>query len=144
MTHVTCRLTAKNRDQLRNPTLANRVRATFTFFSTETVPRQFSVADGGRQSGPTTQSVLIPLTLSVRTGARRVISPLGGRFSSNVGDGSTVASTVQLWSPGCSLRPESMPYRRHTGSHVDASCFWNVSVHSLHPSSIRCLLNRFG
>jgi len=29
MTHVTCRLTAKNRDQLRNPTLGSRVRATF-------------------------------------------------------------------------------------------------------------------
>jgi len=29
MTHVTCRLTAKNRDQLRNPTLGNRVLATF-------------------------------------------------------------------------------------------------------------------
>ena len=33
MTHVTCRLTAKNRDQLRNPTLGNRVWATFTFFN---------------------------------------------------------------------------------------------------------------
>ena len=32
MTHVTCRLTAKNRDQLRNPTLGNRVWATFTFY----------------------------------------------------------------------------------------------------------------
>jgi len=32
MTHVTCRLTANNRDQLRNPTLGNRTRATFTFF----------------------------------------------------------------------------------------------------------------
>ena len=30
--HVTCRLTAKNRDQLRNPTLGNRVWATSTFF----------------------------------------------------------------------------------------------------------------
>ena len=29
---VTCRLTAKNRDQLRNPTLGNRVWATFTFY----------------------------------------------------------------------------------------------------------------
>ena len=29
MTHVTCRLTAKNRDKLRNPTLGNRVWATF-------------------------------------------------------------------------------------------------------------------
>jgi len=27
MTHVTCRLTAKNRKQLRNPTLGNRVWA---------------------------------------------------------------------------------------------------------------------
>jgi len=35
MTDVTCRLTAKNRDQLRNPTLGNRVRATFTFFTSE-------------------------------------------------------------------------------------------------------------
>ena len=31
MTHVTCRLTAKNRDQLRNSTLGNRVWATITF-----------------------------------------------------------------------------------------------------------------
>jgi len=31
MTHVTCRLTAKNRDQLRNPTLGNRVWATFYY-----------------------------------------------------------------------------------------------------------------
>ena len=31
MTHVTCRLTAKSRDQLRNATLGNRVWATFTF-----------------------------------------------------------------------------------------------------------------
>ena len=29
MTHVACRLTAKNRDQLWNPTLGNRVWATF-------------------------------------------------------------------------------------------------------------------
>jgi len=33
MTHVTCRLTAKNRDQLRNPTLGNRIWATFTFYT---------------------------------------------------------------------------------------------------------------
>ena len=31
MTHVTCRLATKNRDQLRNPTLGNLVRAIFTF-----------------------------------------------------------------------------------------------------------------
>jgi len=32
MTHVTCRLTAKNWDQLWNPTLGNRVWAAFTFY----------------------------------------------------------------------------------------------------------------
>jgi len=31
MTHITCRLTSNNRDQLRNPTLGNRVSATFRF-----------------------------------------------------------------------------------------------------------------
>ena len=31
MTHVTCRLTAKNRDQLRNTTRGNQVWATFSF-----------------------------------------------------------------------------------------------------------------
>jgi len=30
---VTCRLTAKNRDQLRSHTVSNRVWATFTFFT---------------------------------------------------------------------------------------------------------------
>ena len=33
MPHVTCRLTVKNWDQLRNPMLGNRVWATFTFFT---------------------------------------------------------------------------------------------------------------
>jgi len=32
MTHVTCRLTVKNRDQLQKPTLGNRVWATFLHF----------------------------------------------------------------------------------------------------------------
>jgi len=32
MIHITCRLTAKNWDHLRNPTLGNRVWATFTFY----------------------------------------------------------------------------------------------------------------
>ena len=35
MTHVTCRLTVKNRDQLRNPTLGNRVWAIFDVLALE-------------------------------------------------------------------------------------------------------------
>jgi len=41
MSHVTCRLTAKNRDQLRKPTLGNRVWATFIFFT----PRSLQSSD---------------------------------------------------------------------------------------------------
>jgi len=41
MTHVTCRLTAKNRDQLRNPTLGNRVWATFTFYLLDVLDDDF-------------------------------------------------------------------------------------------------------
>jgi len=35
MTHVTCRLTVKNLNQLRNPALGSRIWATFTFFTVE-------------------------------------------------------------------------------------------------------------
>ena len=35
MTHVTCTLTATNRDQLRNPTLSNLVWATVPFLNVE-------------------------------------------------------------------------------------------------------------
>jgi len=34
VTHITCRLTAKNQDQLRNLTLGNRIRATVTMRKT--------------------------------------------------------------------------------------------------------------
>jgi len=44
MTHVTCRLTAKNRDQLRNPTLCNRVWATFFLFSLLSLRRTLAMA----------------------------------------------------------------------------------------------------
>ena len=41
MIHVTCRLTAKYRDQLRNPTLGNRIWATFTFLKSAGVKGDF-------------------------------------------------------------------------------------------------------
>ena len=40
MTHIACRLTVKNWDQLRNPTLGNRVWAIFTFYSKKKPPAQ--------------------------------------------------------------------------------------------------------
>jgi len=41
MTHITFRLTAKNRDQLQNPTFGNRVWATFTFLPEDFVGAKF-------------------------------------------------------------------------------------------------------
>jgi len=43
MTYVTCRLTAKDRNQLRNPTLGNRVWTTFTFLRRWTARRDVLV-----------------------------------------------------------------------------------------------------
>jgi len=53
MTHVTCRLTAKNRDQLRNPTLGNRVRVTFTFtfFTVQDLSQLGKLWDAGDATG---------------------------------------------------------------------------------------------
>ena len=45
MTHVTCRLTAKNRDQFRNPTLGSRVWATFTFADDSSENENIAVKD---------------------------------------------------------------------------------------------------
>jgi len=47
MTHVTFRLTAKNRDQLRNPTLGNRVWATFYLYLLVTLALQGTVLNHG-------------------------------------------------------------------------------------------------
>jgi len=48
MTHITCRLIAKNRDQLRDPTLGNRVWATLPFTDL------FPVAHSNRKFGART------------------------------------------------------------------------------------------
>ena len=52
MTHITCRLTAKNRDQLRNLALGNRVWATFFF--------TFLIILTGTSGLPFTRADLLP------------------------------------------------------------------------------------
>jgi len=46
MTHDTCRLTAQNRDQLRNPTLGNRVWAAFLQFDYGGAARRCAASRG--------------------------------------------------------------------------------------------------
>jgi len=50
MIHVTCRLTAQNRDQLRNPTLGNRVWATFTLNTSPLNNKSHMLSDLSRPS----------------------------------------------------------------------------------------------
>ena len=56
MTHVACRLSAMNPDQLQNPTLGNRVWATFTLvfhdeLSPDTPLTFYQFPDISRESG---------------------------------------------------------------------------------------------
>ena len=46
----------------------------------------------------------------------------------------TLSVATDLWHND--LRPEFIPCRRHIGPHVDASCFWDVPIHSRHPRSL--------
>jgi len=61
MTHITCRLTAENRDQLRNPTLGNRVWDTFAFLG----PHNLSTGLGAPQRGPGPKRCLCSNTLMI-------------------------------------------------------------------------------
>ena len=76
MTHVTCRLTAKNRDQLRNPTLGNRVWAVFAFY---TLFLHHAWLQGSVIWADDMAHRLVPvlMTLNDREGRRK---PVAGRF----------------------------------------------------------------
>ena len=58
MTRVTYRLTAKNRDQLRNLTLGNRVWATFTFLPFTDILSHFRIIKRQQQRMDFLQRVL--------------------------------------------------------------------------------------
>jgi len=65
MTHVTCRLIAKNRDQLRNPTLGSRVWATFTLTTNRTNHSSFRLHSFSLVTLPLIAEQSIVMTLSV-------------------------------------------------------------------------------
>ena len=75
MTDVTCRLTAKDRDQLRNPTLGNRVQASFDLSYKIILARLFCApypaAPGATASS--SPSVRISRCVCVRVSARSQI-----------------------------------------------------------------------
>jgi len=70
MTHVTCRLTAKNRHQLRNPTLGNRVWTTFNLFNVDqsfqmdSITKNTAVIATSRYHGISTEGTLAIVVVS--------------------------------------------------------------------------------
>jgi len=90
MTHITCRLTAKNRDQLQNPMLGNQVWATFTFFTPSLHKVRISCLTNDLLS--TERRVQIFLLLSAFFGT-------GNIASINSFDPSSVLCFVTVFSP---------------------------------------------
>ena len=97
MTHVTCRLTAKYWDQLRNPTLGDRVWAAFTFLHRLPRPIAIDVASS---------------VVCVRHAEEPIVSRLGGDLSENhvgrLGPGAE-------WEVQCSRRQWTRPVLAHAG-----------------------------
>jgi len=157
MTHVTCRLTAKYRDQLRNHTLGNRVWATFIALPDRNVPYRLVRPRPGRAGAPRCHGRVCLITaLDSHTHEPRKLCDCACDDRKESHDARLITNTVVHYAIlnasfiinhiAC-LRvfwPEfSESVRCFEESHVDASCFWNVTILLLHPSSIRCPLNSF-
>ena len=101
MTHVTCRLTAENRNQLRNPTLDNRVWTTFTFSTFRASQHRRLRAYYNRRRFPK------PKQLSLETQRRQTVDQRVGRSIWNL-----VRNTGISWTDDRAR--ESMPWHRPT------------------------------
>ena len=94
MTHVTCGLTVKNRDQLRNPTLGNRLWATFAFFRVEAImcaPPQRKgrpLGPGTGRIGPECTTICTVITIKPRQ--------VGNRHSKSLSRYAAFGSFVEL------------------------------------------------
>jgi len=103
MTHVTCRLTVKNRDQLRDPTLGSRV---WTTFSSQVV---YVWSSCGRARGVRGTNLQVPAGLSVRRGRRELSADWTALCGTHVNDRPTARSRAG--------RRRQVPLGRHQGDH---------------------------
>ena len=99
MTHVTCRLTAKNRDQLRDPTLGNRVWATFLVPRARFRNKQLEL-DNAR-STKLLESHTLYSTKPI-THNRRRVALITGSARNRVRN--QLASLIDMWERGLLLR----------------------------------------
>ena len=107
MTHVTCRLTAKNRDQLRNPTLGNRLWATFFLLIR---PRRSHRA---QRCGILLQTTHVPWSVSEFVSPlsfAKTAEPIASRFGSRL-----VWSQGAVYPMGAETPP---PHSRGKGHHI--------------------------
>jgi len=110
VTHITCRLTAKNWDQLRNPTLGNRVWATFTFFMLNSELHYLTI----RMKEPFSAIAFSALTLLV---GRKEGHPACKKLSGGVLAWLSVWSEVQT-----GIRPSGFPLP------LTVSCFSKMLI----------------
>ena len=118
MTHITCRLTAKNRDQLRNTTLGNRVWAPFIFLSYSTVqPVNYCCTESSAESAEL--RVEFRLDADVVSDRRQCVARLHCRVHAARLVPSTSRRVHVVSSPHSSARTEdvsSCPRRVHVTS----------------------------
>ena len=129
---VTCRLTAKNRDQLRNRTLGNRVRATFTFFSfavcVSCAPTRGAPA-GARTA--TSGSLAAPMSRASRRSS-------SARGASSADDRWYRADHAAISSPG-TVPTRSSPAAAVTAASATPSPDRPSPLPTHHPSLVQCL-----
>jgi len=116
MTHITWRLTAKNRDQLRNRTRGNRVWTTFAFFITDVAPRR-----SGRCSATPKFA-----------DSRRTLPRTGGRGS---GAGRRLATVNMLCATTTTTGNRLIPDGR-TGGWSGVARWWRFGAR--HRPALRC------
>ena len=124
MTHVTCRLTAKNQDQLQNPTLGNRVCYLFTSADNVALP----AFAAGRRARPARHAApllvgprRLPLSINIFRlhGAQQQIRRTPPLRSSDGTDGRTGRETDRFIDPA--------PFTMRAVPVMPPACMVNVS-----------------
>ena len=121
MIHVTCRLTAKNRDQLRNPALGNRVWATFTFLGLLAMLTNMPPASD--------INVTLPAFASERRAAARAVALLlpGARRCRST----SLARRAHSNKPTCGARWDRQTNERAPYRYTDPAAYYARSINNL-------------
>jgi len=131
MTHVTCRLTAKNRDQHRNPMLGNRVWATLPFYIERDSQETAEMVIGLKRQRPTSccyahEQVCVQLSTSADSVTNPRIccyAPCCGAAAADRRPASRAATGREWPSPQRQTRGSGVPRPDGTDRRTDARQF---------------------